>query len=410
MADKKLRIPGPAEHEDLTQLDNSIFYGLMFCVLVGGLLALYTKRQAEEAEQRAAQSAPRAPRTDLEAKQRELIAAHADDPDAHDWRGQDAIAVLRYGPRRAAEAACRDAFAAEDELDRAIRIELLGAVNRDADHAPWVCLTRAYLDGSTKNSGQLHDELAAHWENLTTFKASPAVAATVVEAFDEDGAPDNRGYRDWLYLCAFHPSTPGEQCRASLQATADASTLLGLFDAMLRRFHDLARVEAALINSIEGLASLAKTGDLEGWDRPKNISARDVQLGTVFWMCRLVHAPDEELAWAAASGLSDVGSMAVRAGDENLVPRWRQACQLAFQDGGTDRAPRAPALAVWSGTEGEPPAYTLREARQRGDCVAPDDAPPWMCGPAAWRGSGESDLQTELMDFFTKTRWLEWRD
>jgi hypothetical protein len=409
MADKKLRIPGPEEREDPTQLDNAIFYGLMVCLLVGGLLALYTKRQARASEPMVTKAAP-PPTSNLEVRQRALVEAHADAPTDHEWDGEDAIAVLRYGPRGLAEAACRDAFAREDGLRRAVRVELLAAANRGAKHTPWVCLMRAFLQDQTPAEGQLHDKLAAYWEDMAAFRAPPGVSATIVESFASEGTPDNERYRDWLHLCAFKPSAPGEQCRAGLRKTVDSPTLLDLFDAMLHRFDDLERREAAVVESTEGLAALAKNGELEGWARPDDISELDVRLGAIFWMCRFTHAPNERLARVAAEGLSDVGNMAVRAGDDNLVPRWRQACQLAFQDGGSEKEPRAPVLAVWSGNEGEAPVYTLAEARERGDCVAPDDAPLWMCGPAAWKGQTQGKLQRELMDFFTKTRWIEWRD
>jgi hypothetical protein len=411
MADKKLRIPGPDEGEDLTRLDNAVFYGLMFCLLVAGLLAVFTKHHASRAEIRAAAKAPPPPKTDLEAKQRTLVDQHGETPEAHEWRGDESIAVLRYGPRKAAEAACRDAFDAGDELPRAVRVELLAIVNRRADHTPWSCLTRAYLRGDTEGEGQLHEEMSAFWASVETFEAAPAITSYVVQAFADEGVPDETRYRDWLYVCAFQASTPGDDCRASLQQLSEAKTLLGVYDRMIRRFDERDRAETAMGLSMEGLSALAKTGELAGWERSEAVSSIDVRVGAVFWMCRLTHSPRTKLAWTASVGLSDVGSLAVRAGDDKLIPRWRQACQLAFRTGGTEDEPDAPALAVWSGDEKDDPLYSLDDTRARGHCAPPtDSAPLWMCGVEAWRGPGEEPLKTELMDFFTETRWIEWRD
>ena len=411
MSDRKLRIPGPDENEDLTRLDDTIFYGLIVGFLLCGLAFVYGKYQQRSQEIAASAESLESPKNDLEARQREIV-TDTDEFREREWEGDDTVAVLRYGPRKAAEAACRATFEAnEDGLPRAIRVELLASVNRSASHTPWTCLLRAYLDGQIGDEAALAEELDEFWRRVESFDAPAGILTSVLEDFAETEPPDSEAYRRWVTACALREGIVGEACRTAYQAHGGPNTLLGVVDLLVDQASDIEELESRLAGGMEGLSGLAKQGTLGGWKRPSTIEERDVRLGAIFWMCRLVQSPDERLAWSAAEGLSDVVNLAVRAGDDKLVPRWREACRLAFRTGGSPKDPLAPGLAVWSGNEGAAPDYSLSSAADRGACEtsAPEN-PEWMCGIEMWRGDEGATMQSALMDYFTDTRWVEWQE
>lgn len=184
----------------------------------------------------------------------------------------------------------------------------------------------------------------------------------------------------------------------------------------------------------DALALLASRGQPLGWriDETATMPDYDVdfRLGAVFMLCRMVHSPDTTVADIAARRLSQVARVGIRAGDRNLLFRWRIGCQTAFS-GGRELAAELhdepyPLLMVSGDAEAEPAGedaadengeapssvvvrYGLQDAIERGACELHEGRPPWYCGAERWRGE-PSKLEESLHSYFTQSRYVEWSD
>ncbi len=408
MADK-LHIPGPDEQEDLTELDMTIFVGWAICMIICIGLFLFFRDRRPQPE-------PPKPEDPVKARQAELVdRAHKQNFDKHEFSDKDAVAVFRHGPRDAAEAACKDVAPLLESggLSHTVHLELLKTVDRRAEHAPWTCLTRAFLANKISSDLDLEDELSEFWQETEAFETSPALVSSVLEEFRRSrNRPESKDFYAWLRLCGLHPDY--EANKACLKILYQISPAQGedALAAVEEHFaeRDSERLRDDMKVLIPALGELAQKGQPDEW-RVENKAIDDFEtvfrVGATFVLCRIVHSPDDPVARQAAVEVAETATVGARASDENLLSRWRESCGLAFRAGEGEQADSAPALAVWNGEEGEPPDYTLAWAQDRGDCPQSEDRPAWYCGAKLWQG-GEQELDLALMHYFTETRYIEW--
>lgn len=414
MADK-LHIPGPDGHDDLTEIDMTIVISWAICMLICiGLFLLFRGRLPEPK--------PPEPEDPVKARQVELLdRARFEGADkdfaTFDFGEKDAVAVFRYGPRDAAEAACRDRKPQLESgsLTHTVQSELLKTVGRRAAHAPWTCLVRTFLANQVSAELDLHDELARFWSETQAFETSPKIVATVLEEFRKSrNRPENPGFYAWLRLCGLHPNYEANtDCQKLLYqiSPAQGDDVLG---AVEKHFQDVEpealREDMKIL--VPALGELSQKGQPEEWRVDKKpVVAKQTfdasfRLGATFVLCRIVNSPDEDVARMAAVEVAETATVSARETDQNLLLRWREACSMAFQAGEGDEADSAPALAVWNGEKGAQPNYALAWARERGDCPT-DERPEWACGLKYWQG-GAKAIDMVLLEFFTETRYIEW--
>jgi len=96
--------------------------------------------------------------------------------------------------------------------------------------------------------------------------------------------------------------------------------------------------------------------------------------------------------------------------------RLRRTCALAF---GAERPDLTvvsvpivderplPALASWSGVEGDPARYDIEAVIEREQCEVTDGKPRWYCAVGMWQGP-KTDVRDALDELFIDTRYVEW--
>lgn len=408
MADK-LRIPGPDEPEDLTRLDDTIFYAWVVSMALSA--AIFFGFRGEDA----APEAEPVPDDPVAARQAELVERADLDYATLDWTSADAVAVFRHGPADGARAACRhyvDQLGA-GSLDRQVRVELVKAIDRRASHAPWSCLLELLVEDRLAEGSAVHTEMVEFWEELARFEADPAIVADLLGEYRmRRQRPDAAAFDHWLRLCAADVDYAARP--ACLKTLAQVSPELGadLLDAI----DQLLAAPAALTDSqletiITATGHMARQGQPEAW-RVLDTKALpgydiDLRLGAILTLCRFVNSPDRQVARRAAEQLAEAAGIGARGADQNLHNRWVAACRQAFRATEPPEEPAAPALAVWTGEEGMRPNYALGAAIERGACPSWDDRPAWYCGVALWRGDPD-DFGASLLDYFIETRYMEW--
>ena len=290
--------------------------------------------------------------------------------------------------------------------------ELLSLVDRRSPEAPWTCLFRTFFEDSSRLPRTVRDELAAMWGKLRVFDGAGEVFTTVIRDFAVGKTvPDSTEFRRWLRLCGLNfEAIEGDACRRLLAGVAprQGRDLLHVVELHLRRTDVNPSYDLPIV--IEGLKVLAHDGQPIEWRIDETTALpdydADLRLGAIFYLCRFVNSPTRAVARQAAKALSHSADIGVRAVDENLRPRWLQACRSAFGSTPDEGQPSAQFLAVWNGDPDDPPRYALENTIDRGDCRLRRNHPVWYCGAAAWNGHDPA----KLVDFFVETRELEWDD
>ena len=411
----RMRIPGPDEPEDFSELADTIVYAWAVTMLVCiGLFLFFRGHRPGEGHTEPVDGESGS----AAASVKPGAEASADDYDDKEWAEDDIVAAMRRGPRKAAESACASLRPALEsgKLDRRVRLELIKVVDRRAEHAPWSCLLRAYLDGDVAPDSDLYDELEEVWADFRRFEVPSKLARRLVADMRQSGdVPEADSFRRWLRLCGLHPSWGGgAQCRQLLAQIAPEEGV----DLLMTAEHHLRGVspdqlDRDLDTMVAGVGYLARHGQHDEWLLTRGVDpvAYDTRLrkAALFLLCRFVNSPDTEVAQQAAMQLADAASVAARATNENLVRRWRATCQLAFREEDDESDSGAAALAVWTGKADDPPDYSLQSAIERGDCPPASSRPAWECGVKLWQAK-EPELDLALMSFFTETRYIEWED
>ncbi len=438
---EKLHIPGPDEHEDFTELNEGIVYAWAVCMLIAiALFIFFRDRRPPEM--------PPEPDDPVVAHQQEIVERAERSRrsfEGIDWQIDDAVAVFRHGPREAAETACeRLAEPLETgTLSNTVQLELVGAVEQHAPHAPWNCLVRRHFAQQIDDDLELADEMDAFWAEAEAFDAPAGIMGTVLEEFRRTrDRPEHADFYSWLRLCALHPEYgAAEACRQILYQISPEQGA-DILAAAVRHLEERTADQLAddLKVWVPGVGALAERGQPQTWrvEGQDGAAAYDAKLrvGAIFQLCRVVNSPDEQIARLAAQQLASAAHIGARAADENVLTRWRQACQLAFRvvpdgeraDGESAESEQADgdktdgekaeadepkgepaaALAVWSGDQDEPPNYAMAEVVERGECPGlADDQPVWQCALGLWQGADE-DIDLALMGFFNETRYIEW--
>jgi hypothetical protein len=413
----KLKIPGPDEHNDFSEIDTTIVVGWAICMLICIALFLFFRDRRPEAEQ-----AP--PDDPVEARQLDLVeraGARAENFDRIEFGDKDAVAVFRHGPRAAAEAACETLSEplAAGTLTHTVHLELLKTVDRRAEHAPWTCLLERYFTEDISTELDLHAEIDEFWGAMQRFEAPAAIVSSVIDDFRSTRErPEQAGFYSWLRLCALHPRY--EAASACLALTRQLSPAQGVDALAMVEKHFKERDPQALVADMDvlvpGVGKLASQGQPDAWTVGQSSAIDDydtsLRIGASFVLCRLAQSPRQEVASKAALQLAEVATVAARPTDENLLTRWRESCSLAFRnDADADADPEeeggSKVLAVWNGEADNPPDYTLAWAEERGDCTPSESRPSWYCGVELWQGEDQA-LDLAMMGFFTETRYVEW--
>lgn len=331
------------------------------------------------------------------------------------WTPEHVDAVLRHGPRELTELACRAVFTGDAQVEpRRFRADLLSLVDRRADHAPWSCIWRRYLEDDLPETSSLYDEIHTLWsDSAQLFRPIDPPLASVVISWHPDrrGLPDDKRVLPWLRLCAlqydFQAATACQQVLAGL-APEQGRDLLSAIEAHLN-VTDPGDNAFDLPLLIEGLGSIAEHGQPDGWRLLETEAMpdydADIRIGAAFYLCRFVNSPDTSVAERAARNLTSAAGYTPRMVNESLRKRWVKSCKLAFGSE-TDDGTRAPALAVWSGDPDSQPDYTLQGAIERGDCKTDGPEPDWYCAVRQFNGNSVSELD----DFFVQSRGIESHD
>ncbi len=331
------------------------------------------------------------------------------------WTPEHVDAVLQHGPRKLTEVACRAVFAGDAQVKpRRFRADLLSLVDRRADHAPWSCIWRRYLEDELPKNSSLYDEIQTLWsDSVQLFQPVDPPLTSVVSSWHpgQRGLPDDERVLPWLRLCALqYDFQAANACQQVLAAVApeQGRDLLLTIEAHLN-VTDPGDNAFELPLLIDGLGSLAEHGQPDGWrlletDAMPDYDA-DIRIGAAFYLCRFVNSPDASVGERAARNLTSAAGYTPRMVNESLRKRWLKSCKLAFGSE-TDDGMKAPALAVWSGDTDSRPDYTLESAIERGDCNTDGPEPDWYCAVRKFNGSSISDLD----DFFVQSRGIESHD
>ncbi|MFU8802912.1 MAG: hypothetical protein ACNA8W_03790 [Bradymonadaceae bacterium] len=415
----KLQVPAPGQKPvDSTELDDTLFYSLMLCVILVVLGYFFWIAGDDEVEIEGQESAQAVHLSQAQEAQdlNEFAAMSEEELKAHRWDEAGLVQVMQHGPGEAADVACEHLKPRLEsgEVGRQVHLAMLESVTRRHPQAPWSCLTRLFLDEKLSDELGIHKELETFWKEVETFESHVGLAANLVAGFRTSrNRPESERFYRWLRLCGAHLEYPASgECHRLLRqiSPAQGEDLLLMIDKHLEET-SLPVHELEII--IHGLGHLATNGQPMRWkiEETRALPAYDVDFrqGAVFMLCRLVNSPNEELSRLAAQRLSRAASVVARTGDPHLIFRWRAGCRLGFGVDDADEYIPVPLLAVWTGDDEEQPRYSLKDAIERGDCKPREGHPSWTCGSSRWTGEGKP-LQLALLDLFTHSRYIEWQD
>lgn len=415
---KKLRIPAPHEepHESFGVVELSLLASAIFAVSVIGWFI------SRPAPQKHVQPAVTQDGHVVERLSASLKAekSRADKLDAlpsseltkRTWTDEEVVAVVRFGKRETAEAAC-DARAKQIEADTvadAMRLELVKALDRRSESAPYACLSRLYFEDKLPQK-DLVAELDEFWGDAYTWQGNTRLVSEIVDRYRiTRNRPQSRGFERWLRLCGLNFDYGAvSSCQQLLNQLSPAQGT----DLVMTVIKEL---EVSTPSTDEhkllakALGRLARNGQPPAFRtlQTKELPDYDVDFryAAVLMLCRYVNSPDEDVAFAAAEELSQTTHFSARSYDRNVLVRWREGCRVAF--GGTEDQVSLPLLAVWSGDENDPPDYKWSTEVELGECVLQEGYPDWYCGAKLFIGKGP--LDKTLDDIFVKTAWVEWVD
>ena len=423
MSKRKLHIPAPDGQEGEIEGDLSIvFLGALVCLGIALCIAYYFSvvQSADSGAEVVQNSESPDSKQRLLKGQRELASTFEDwDTEklgAHDWQEEEEVAVFRFGPRKATETLCRkhrDTIVA-GKLDPIRSIELLKAMERRVEFAPWTCMTRLHLAGKLPEDGPLDREMSKFWRDVVAFEGNPRLIMSVLSNFRETRErPTAPEFYEWARLCAVNYDYQGAtECRRLLrQITPQQGTdILAMLELHLREREQLTDDEARIITN--ALGRLARNGQPPNW---KVVSAdeipdfdTDLRNAAVLYLCRFVHSPKTRHAVLAAEELRAVADAAGRGYDARLLERWRETCRIGFDGGRTSEERRdIQVIASWNGVEGNPPDYSLEVVQRLGHCLVRPQRPVWWCGADMWAGKLTS-LDQAIAGYFIETRYMEW--
>lgn len=419
--DKKLVILAPGREDPNKVFLETMGMTLLICSVLA-VMSLELVWLAPREEARAPVDPEVAARSPAEQLALEFVGKELSELTARQWALEEARAVLAHGPRPASEVACEEFIAGTDEVDAEVAEAALEALEARAEHAPRICLVRAWFAGAIADAA-LAQEVEEYWrEDVEGFEEHPGQISLMVNTYRKTRRrPSTPRFHAWLRRCAMDIETPSwVPCMHMIRQLAPMQGA----DALLLIERHLVSFEGPppredLLRATRMMGLVVKHGQPNFWkieDHPKLINYDyDLRLGAIFNLCRFIQSPDEAVAHAAADALAEASDRS-RTASDTYLPRWRETCKIAF--GGKRpnlevvSAPEiaenhVPQLAIWTGRDEDPPQYTLASAVRRGDCRVSPGEPVWYCGSKLWKGE-ETDIIDALITFYLDTRYFEW--
>lgn len=328
------------------------------------------------------------------------------------WTDEEIVTVVRFGKRDTAESAC-DARAAQfpaNSVSDPMRLELVNAVDRRSESAPYACLSRLFFEDKLPQE-DLKAELNDFWTEAERFEGNERLVADTVARFRTTRQrPSHPRFTQWLRACALNVDyEAGSACQQLLHqmSPAEGSDLVLV---AIKHLEENPPPEH-LPSLVKALGNLARNGqpttfrvvqtpELPDYDV-------DLRLASVFLLCRFVNSPEDDVAFGAAEQLTKTAHFGARSYDKNVLARWREGCRVAF--GAKDKENNTmPLIAVWTGSPEDKPDYRLSTEIKDGECLLQDGYPSWHCGSKQWIGQGPLDKALEKI--FVETSWVEWVD
>lgn len=414
---KKLHIPAPHDEPDATAgvVELGILSSGILAVLMGYWFIIQPAPTPTQHAARAGADNAVVDRLTGEMREQKRVAQSLDELKPSEWSkrlwtDEEIIALVRFGKRATAEAACRarSTQIAADTLSDPMRQELVKAIDRRSESAPLACLSRLYFDEKLPQA-DLAGAVDGFWKEAEAFQGNARLAWDTLDDFRQTRQrPTSSRFTHWLRLCALNMSyeaSPGCQQLLYQIAPQEGTDLV----ATVHKHLESNPPDQELPVLANALGYLARNGQpstfrvVETKELPDyNV---DVRLAAIFSLCRFVNTSDEALAFAAAEELTKTARFGARAYDKKVLVRWYEGCRAAF---GFARDEPGPLLAVWDGNIEDKPDYRLSTEVSEGHCELREGYPVWHCGSRRWTGKGEID--TALQDFFVKTAWVEWLD
>ncbi len=332
------------------------------------------------------------------------------------WKTEELLAVIRYGERETAEAACqaRSGQIREGALSDPTLMTFIKAMDRRAENAPWACLLRLYFADEI-GQDELVDEMDSFWQEVEAHEGNARIIASALEEFRKTrDRPEADRFYEWLRLCALDfEYQAAAECQRLLHqlSPAQGADILMAAEKHLQESKPSGDDLKMIVDAIGQMArngqphatwSIKETANLPDYDV-------DFRQAAVLYLCRFVQSPDKDLARVAAFELGKTALFGARGFDDKLRRRWIKTCQLAFQKSDAANDPALQILAVWDGNEASEPEYALAQDVERGVCEVQEDYPMWYCGTRLWNGEGKA-LDMALQDFFVETRYIETED
>jgi hypothetical protein len=418
----KLHVPAPGERSgDPYGVDDILFYAFAICLAFVALGYFFWIDRDPGPEHVAhalirAASVEESAEVDPSSQVHFFLALTGEELDTYVWDDATLMRVFAFGPRSASEAACAylGPKLSGGEVEGGIIEAMVQGVEAHNPQGPWSCLSRLFLDDELSNVGVLEEGLEVFWREVETFESHQEIVESVVVDFrTKRSRPGSERFYRWLRLCGIQPAySPSGECLRLLRqiSPAQGEDVLTMIDKHLEG-GELSTDE--LLRIIDGVGYVAIHGQPSRWRiaETRALPAYDIDLriGAVMMLCRLVNAPDDNLSRAAARRLSQAAAVVARTADPHLIFRWRAGCRVGFGREGADSYTPVPLLAVWTGNSDEAPAYSLRDAIERGDCEVREGLPIWACGVRRWTGEGRTVPQY-LNEVWTHSRYIEWAD
>lgn len=414
----KLHIPAPEherEREGLPVLDTAL---LISAIVAIGLFFAFRVEKGVQYEDVTSNLDPAEvevmERLSGELKTQKLLAEKIDQmPPAErktrPWTDEEIVATLRFGNRVSNEFLCgaRRAQISDDTVADAMLLELVKAVDRRGENAPYGCLSQLFFDGKLPQA-TLRDELEEFWAEAEQWGGNARLAGTVADYFREfRERPESPRFYRWLRLCGLnteYEAMPACQQLLYQISPAQGADLVLVIDKHLEELGTEIRPSEMVIFT-RTLGVIARNG------QPKNFKVmqtpalpdydQDIRNAALFQLCRFVNSPEDQVSESAAAELSQIAKYSARAMGKTMRLRWYEACRTAFQ--ATDEKPM---IAVWNGQPESAPKYTLSAIVDAGYCEVKEGYPLWYCGSSRWNSK---DMGTDLQAIFVNTSWVEWQ-
>ena len=428
----KLHVPPPEGADDRSDVN----LGMLATILLTALAAIGMVRVAQDHVEATAVPVPKEVHRDAYddlADQRELAqkvgrldaAALA----SKEWTEPEQAAVMRFGPRAAAEAICTK-FADDirnDKLTKTLRIEIEKSIDRRVEFAPWTCMLRLHLERAIPE-GSLRNEMDEWFVEISEHRGNERIPISVLEEFRaRRERPQNPSFYAWLRLCAldFDYAVHAE-CQKLLHQMSpeQGADLLMMIE---KHWAEIGTTLPDMRVIIAGLGYLARNGQPHSWKVAETTELPDYDVdfrqAAVGYLCRMMNTPTPKeregivseldlVPQLAGDQLRKIGLVGARAYEEKLLRRWRETCRIAFGGGANEdrtKMVNVPLLAVWDGDPAKPANFSIHAAADLGTCKLREGYPPWYCLAQTWVDESRT-LDAAVAHAFTKTRYMEWEE